>query len=183
MVTNEQLAKASDVLALAAEYDDRFRNLDPQATRQKIQAWAFQIGETSLTHQELAEGVRRAYSLPDRPFNPIGAILAEAKEARRIAHRGDAVREITADGGNKSGIHGDPIIEAYEHNNAIGLRCFHCGAPAGEFCADGEQDCKIPHAKRLADAYARTPEGRERIESREKHLQHHRATYVAKWHN
>lgn len=183
MVTNEQLAKASDVLALAAEYDDRFQGLDPQATRQKIQAWAFQIADTSLTAGELAEGVRRAYSLPQKPFNPIGAILAEAKEARRIAHRGDAVREITAGGGNKSGVHGEPIIEAYEHNNAIALACGDCHAPAGEFCADGERDRKIPHTRRLADAYAKTPEGATRIRERQNHLKAHRANYAPKWGN
>ena len=182
-MNNEQLAKASDVLALAAEYDDRFQGLDPQATRQKIQAWAYQIAETNLTGQELAEGVRRAYSMPDRPFNPIGAILAEGKEARRLAHRGDSVRELTAGSESKAGVHGEPILEAYEHNNAIKIRCLHCGAPAMEFCADDERDRKIPHTKRLADAYARTHEGAKRLADREAHLKRHRATYKPKWRN
>lgn len=181
------LDAAEMVLGLVAEYDPRFTNLSADEHEAKKQAWAAQIAATNLQVEHLLEGARRAYSTPDRPFNPVGQVIHEAKEARKAASQGTAVRELGPAPSFDDGVAGDTgyaLEEAYTANGAITIDCPSCGARQNEWCERAGQTMKIPHMTRAGAAYRTNhPLGRRRHSAREKHLEEHRRTYKPPWKN
>lgn len=156
------------VLGLVAEYDQRFTGLEEAEAQARAQAWAVQLEGTNLDVEWLLKGVQRAYGGVERPANPVGMIIAEAKMARRIGQQGEAVGELSAGGkGRPHGLHAPPIDAAYEVDGAIGLDCPQCKAGPGEVCEDGDKVCCIPHTPRLVRAFRENnPRGRARAAER-----------------
>lgn len=175
------------VLGLVAEYDPRFTNLSADEHEAKKQAWAVQIAATNLQVEHLLEGARRAYSTPERPFNPVGQVIHEAKEARKTANQGAEVKELgpaPSFDDEHAGDSGYAIEEAYTVNGAITLHCPECNAQPNQWCERAGQTLKIPHTPRLARAYRENhPLGKRRHVTREKHLAEHRRTYKPPWKN
>lgn len=174
---------AARTLALVAEYDDRFIGLDNEQLMSKMQAWRIQIQSAALHLDDCLEGVRRAYSQAKRPTNPVGTVIEEAKQARRIRRAGRELRAI--DGGQpRSSMYGDPIASAYEHDRAGYIPCPVCGADPGDACEQNDRTLKIPHTTRLAIAYRENnPQGIREHQEREAHLREHRKTYRPPWLN
>ncbi|MDU0478366.1 hypothetical protein QVA66_03820 [Staphylococcus chromogenes] len=169
------------VLALVAEYDSNFQGLGSDESAAKVAAWRLQIQRAALGLDDLQEGVRRAYSQPRKPSNPVGAVISEAREARKIRTQGQSVHQLTA--GRPTGSpYGTPITRAYEHDRAGYLTCPTCAAGDGEACTENGRTKKIPHSSRLGLAYRlNNPEGKRRHAERQAHLEQHRKTYKAPW--
>lgn len=173
---------STKTLALVAEYDDRFIGLDEDQLMGKVQAWSFQIKAAALQLDDCLEGVRRAYSQAKRPTNPVGAVVEEAKQARKIRSSGSEVKALPASSSPKTGMYGEPIAAAYEHDGAGYIHCPVCDADPGDACEQNGKALKIPHTKRLAIAYRENnPEGIRRRQEREQHLREHRKTYKPPW--
>lgn len=174
----QRLRDAQIVLMAVAEFDSRFENLTPPERQSRAEAWAMVIGQTNLTLDELRSGVIRAYSTAQRPLNPVGAIIEEAKQARLAARRYEQPALPAA----PYTPYGRAIPEIYEHNGAGYLQCPTCRAEGGKPCVEDGQVKKIPHVDRLALAYrTNDPEGRRIHQEREEHLRQHRANYQPTW--
>ncbi|PLW02095.1 hypothetical protein BRL54_08945 [Corynebacterium ulcerans] len=80
------------------------------------------------------------------------------------------------------GAYGPPCNAAYEVDNAIHIVCSECGARDGEYCEDSRGIKKIPHTRRLGEAYrVNNPEGRARHMRRQAHLAKHKEIFKATW--
>lgn len=169
---------AGDILARISTFD----STAPAPSDAVLFQWAEMISHAKLAHEHLAQGVVRVYAGGgEPPKNKIGAVIAEAREARKLAHAGSAVAELTA-GESQGGSHGYVLEAAYRVDDAGHMDCPTCKARPGEVCEDGEQIKKIPHTSRLAVAYrTNNPVGRREHESRRQHLSTHRRTFKPSW--
>lgn len=171
----QRLEDAVMLLDLVSSYDARYRGLDQDALVSTTQAWALQLDATNLTLDELTEGARRAYAAPERPVNPVGAILTEARTARSIARKGHVAALTRA---TPKPACGDVLESAYRNRGALDLACPTCQAEPGQWCTEaGKGPKRIPHTKRLRNAYAHSPEGKQRRQERQAHLAKWRADH------
>lgn len=164
MTWEDPIDVANDLLIRLSQVD----STAPNPTQELIAAWSDMISRSGLEKRWLIDGLMRAYSAGgDPPKNKIGAIIAEAREARKIAGQGTALKEIGAGQGHPHGLHAPPIDAAYEVDGAIGLECPKCKAGPGEVCEDGDKVCCIPHTPRLVRAFRENnPRGRARVAER-----------------
>lgn len=175
---------AAALIGVIAEYGDtRFLYDDEDAASDRVEVWAGDLGRANIAPEFLREGLSRAYSGQQRPGNPLGALLHEAREARKDSRKGEVLRELAPSFSDESlGSHGYAIPEAYQVDDAINLTCPQCGARPQEVCEDSRGVRKIPHSPLLALAYrTNNREGRRKHEERQKHLEHHRKTFKPSW--
>ncbi len=138
-------AVAAQLLALVAEFDTRFSGLDMDATERKIDAWAPVLASAGVAPEFLAKAVQVVYGTGDRgPFNPLGAVLDEARNARQRASRGAVVRELTA----RPRSTGGPSKAVYEATGTLGVGCPRCGAKPGFPCVGAYGPMRAPHMAR-----------------------------------
>lgn len=136
---------AAQLLALVAEFDTRFSGLDMDATERKIDAWAPVLASAGVAPEFLAKAVPVVYGTGDRgPFNPLGAVLDEARNARNRASQGAVVRELTARPRNTGG----PSKSVYEATGTLGVGCPRCGARPGFPCVGAYGPRQAPHLAR-----------------------------------
>lgn len=138
-------AVAAQLLALVAEFDTRFSGLDMDATERKIDAWAPVLASAGVAPEFLAKAVAVVYGTGSRgPFNPLGAVLDEARNARQRASQGAVVRELTA----KPRSAGGPSKAVYEATGTLGVGCPRCGARPGLLCVGAYGPMRAPHMER-----------------------------------
>ena len=145
MVQANWNAVAAQLLALVAEFDTRFSGLDMDATERKIAAWAPVLASAGVAPEFLAKAVQVVYGTGDRgPFNPLGAVLDEARNARQRASQGAIARELTATPRRTGG----PSKAVYEATGTLGVGCPRCGAKPGFPCVGPYGPMRAPHMAR-----------------------------------
>lgn len=177
-------AVAAALIGVIAEYGDtRFSYDDEGAAGDRVEVWAGELGRANIAPEFLREGLSRAYSREQRPGNPLGALLHEAREVRKDSRKGEVLKELFPSFSDESlGSHGYAIPEAYAVDDAVVLGCPQCGAQPREVCEDVKGIRKVPHSPRLALVYrANNREGRRKHEERQQHLKHHRETFKPSW--
>lgn len=143
-------AVAAQLLALVAEFDTRFAGLDMDATERKIDAWAPVLASAGVPPEFLAKAVPVVYGTGDRgPLNPLGAVLDEARNARKRASQGMVVRELTAKPRNTGGL----AKSVYEATGTLGVGCPRCGARPGLPCVGAYGPTRMPHPARYKLAH------------------------------
>ena len=147
----------TDPVDVAYDVLIRISTLDqtaPQATDELLDQWSEIIQDSGLKHRHLVEGVKRVYADGgEPPRNKLGAVLVQAKAARRDEGAGSVVAALAAPGhGEAHGIHAPAIPGAYAVNGAINIACPQCAAEGGDACFDEGGELCIPHLGRLHNA-------------------------------
>ncbi|APT85335.1 hypothetical protein CAQU_09985 [Corynebacterium aquilae DSM 44791] len=136
------------LLAILTPLDSRLQGATPEDVNQKAQVWAATILDAQITFDWLNAAVKKVYAQAERPLNPLGAIIAEAKRLRSQSSRFSAAALPPPRRAS------EPVAGAYSAHGAIDRRCFECGAQAGEPCTARNSDGSLrprvaPHVSRL----------------------------------
>ena len=122
-----RMADAQTLLRAIAVFDPRYRERGAEAYRDEVRAFARILDKSNLRLDHLLEGVQRTYSAPDSPWNPLGAVLEQARAARRDAGQGRTLHALPSAPPSTG-----PVANAY--TGILDHECRRCGAPAGEHC-------------------------------------------------
>ncbi len=145
----DPMETAERALALVSEYDTRFSGLSEDEADAKTAAWAAGIAQSQLPGELIVQAVPAVYaSSAERPLNPLGAVLAMARDLQKRQSMGKVLAELRAAPRRTSG----PVKAAYEQVGALGVECPSCGADIGLPCvsAGGEgRYMPIPHVARM----------------------------------
>lgn len=131
--SRRKFARDSDarrVLEEMGAYDRQFRETSLDQREDELRVLNVRIASADLSLKFLIRGVHRAYDNGKIPWNPIGAVITEAREARKLAGVGQVIRDLKALPAAPPSA--GPVWQAY--GEALGLECSKCGAGPGNPC-------------------------------------------------